>query len=328
MQPAPIISVVIPTYRRPTFLPSAVASCLEGSLSGEVEVIVVPNGSDTSWQGSLEGFAGNPMVKVFPIDIADANTARNHGLENCTARYVRFLDDDDTLLTSGSKDQYALMDKTGADICTGAVSLTDDSGDQFEVIKPPPTTDFISALLAREIATIPTAHVFRRPFIQSLRWLPNQPFLQDQLWMHIVGRHADPVWIKTDSVVGVWHHHDGYRISIDGMRSVHTALVVTSQILIDTIARLSATSRMNPARTTIAARGLWAIAHECFYLSPLYWHGVARTALSLNADLRLDHGLSTTSVGKHMHPLVGEWLSVPGRWVAAFMKWLFRRSAK
>ncbi len=322
MQDEPTISVVIPTSGRPQLLPRAVASCLAGFNQGEVEVIVVPNGPDTSWQQALSVFDGNPMVKTLPIGTADANTARNHGLLQATARYVRFLDDDDVLITAGSREQYQLMDESNADVCTGAVSQVDQHGNEFEVVMPSTMTDFIASLLSRTTASMNIAHVFRRQFVRELRWQPYQPFLQDQLWIHAVARHAEPRWIKTRSLVGVWHHHQGYRISRNAIKSVHTALKTTSGILTDTVIELNSKQRMDSSRTRVAAAELWKMADECFYLSPSHWHRVARFASTLNPEVRPETFLSGTLIEKLLPPLALQWLLVPFRWLHAFAKWL------
>jgi len=106
---SPLISVIIPTVNRPRWLPRAVDSALAGMKSGEVEVIVVPNGPDKSWRESLQPYEGNKYVRVFPIPEPNANIARNAGLAVSTGAFVRFLDDDDYLIPEGANKQYELI---------------------------------------------------------------------------------------------------------------------------------------------------------------------------------------------------------------------------
>lgn len=321
MQIVPVISIIIPTHCRPQLLPRAIYSCLAGFADGEVEVIVVPNGPDNSWQQSLAGFGNNVMVKILPITDADANTARNHGLENASGRYVRFLDDDDLLLSDGSKTQYRLMDETGADICTGAVSLVDDVEIEFDVFKPSTLADYVSSLLCRSTETIPVAHVFRREFIKHLRWLPKQPFLQDQLWMHIVCRYAEINWVKTQEVVGVWHHHRGYRISIGCIASPQIAHETTGKILSDTASELMQQNRLDAGRSSIAAAEIWKLAHPYFHRAPFYWHRIMRLAYRLDKNSCPDAWPFHYGFAAKLNPLFVEWLVMPIRWAIMTRNW-------
>ena len=72
----PLVSVIIPTKNRPLYLPNSVQSALDGMDQGDVEVVVVPNGPDNSWRRSLLPYRNNPLVRVLPIEEANANIAR------------------------------------------------------------------------------------------------------------------------------------------------------------------------------------------------------------------------------------------------------------
>lgn len=324
MQRTPIASVVIPTYGRPQYLSRAVMSCIDGFSLGEIEVIVVPNGPDDSWKSSLSGLNANPMVKIFPLANADANAARNHGLLQASAGFVRFLDDDDFLLPHGAREQYQLLEKSGADLCTGAVSFVDRNNEEFDLASPSKNMDFAASLLSRDTVTIPVPHVFRKQFIEELRWLPNQPFLQDQLWMHIVCRHAEIQWVKVETTVGVWHHHHGHRISTSRIPSADSARKVTSKILMDTAAKLAAQNRLNTIRKKAVATELWKISHEQFFFRPWFWHGVARKAMHFDHDARPQSRIHMTKFGNSLNPLLLEWIIFPFRWLKASSLWLYR----
>jgi glycosyltransferase involved in cell wall biosynthesis len=97
----PLVSVIIPTIGRPQYLPRAINSALTGIESKDVEVIVVPNGPDNSWQETLQPYHNNQSVRVIRIMEANANIARNAGLDEARGEFVRFLDDDDYLIPGG-----------------------------------------------------------------------------------------------------------------------------------------------------------------------------------------------------------------------------------
>lgn len=95
-----LVSVVIPTYKRPDFLPRAVNSVLNQTHKN-VEVIVVDdNNPDTEarlrTENIMKQFDDNPKVKYIKHDKnKNGSAARNTGARSSKGEYVAFLDDDD-----------------------------------------------------------------------------------------------------------------------------------------------------------------------------------------------------------------------------------------
>jgi glycosyltransferase involved in cell wall biosynthesis len=88
-----LLSIIIPTYNRPHFLPRAVKSALQQTVE-EVEVIVVDDGSDNPV--SLPEHSRLQVIRL-PQNSGNA-VARNVGLKAAKGQYVMYLDDDDQLL--------------------------------------------------------------------------------------------------------------------------------------------------------------------------------------------------------------------------------------
>ena len=88
-----LLSIIIPTYNRPQFLPRAVNSALQQTVE-EVEVIVVDDGSDEPVT-----LPEHSQLKVIRLSQNSGNAvARNVGLKAAKGQYVTYLDDDDQLL--------------------------------------------------------------------------------------------------------------------------------------------------------------------------------------------------------------------------------------
>lgn len=90
----PLVSVVIPTHRRPLLVKRAVQSALAQTLS-QIEVIVVIDGPD---QATREGLAAvdDPRLSVIELPTNQGCcAARNSGVAAAQARWVAYLDDDD-----------------------------------------------------------------------------------------------------------------------------------------------------------------------------------------------------------------------------------------
>src|SRR5687768_10631842 len=94
MTGCPLVSVIIPTYRRPYMCVRAVRSALKQTL-GQIEVIVVVDGRDDATVQLLERIDdGRLRVCVPSTNLGNAD-ARNSGVAASRADYVAFLDDDD-----------------------------------------------------------------------------------------------------------------------------------------------------------------------------------------------------------------------------------------
>jgi|HubBroStandDraft_3_1064219.scaffolds.fasta_scaffold66255_1 glycosyltransferase involved in cell wall biosynthesis len=91
----PTISIILPTYNRLEFLPSAIESVFAQSLT-DWELIVADDGSEADTRTYLRGLEDPPRVRVLYL----SHTGRPAGVRNVALRqahgeYVAFLDSDD-----------------------------------------------------------------------------------------------------------------------------------------------------------------------------------------------------------------------------------------
>ncbi len=113
----PVVSVIVPTFRRPELVPRAVTSALAQTVR-DIEVIVVVDGRDPETVAALERL-GDPRLQVVvpPRHLGNAD-ARNHGVARARAPWVAFLDDDDEWMPVKLERQLAAAN--GA-VCTRPV---------------------------------------------------------------------------------------------------------------------------------------------------------------------------------------------------------------
>ena len=106
----PLISVVIPTYRRPETLRVAVASILSQTY-GRLELMVVSDGPDAETAEVMrEIVAGDARVRYHELGANSGPAeARNVGVRMTTGEWVGFLDDDDEWLPKKLELQIAAM---------------------------------------------------------------------------------------------------------------------------------------------------------------------------------------------------------------------------
>jgi glycosyltransferase involved in cell wall biosynthesis len=101
MEEAPLVTLVITTFRRATLLPRALASAVrQTGRSFEVLVVNEPTPGDSA-KGIVDDFIrNNPAAPVRYVEslTKGISAARNCGARNARGEFVAFLDDDDEFL--------------------------------------------------------------------------------------------------------------------------------------------------------------------------------------------------------------------------------------
>ena len=96
----PLVSVVVPTYKRARLLRKAIVSALAQEEAGtlfDMEIIVV---DDCSPDDTAKVVAEFPGVQYLRLpENRGASGARNAGIKRSKGKYVALLDDDDEFLT-------------------------------------------------------------------------------------------------------------------------------------------------------------------------------------------------------------------------------------
>jgi len=106
-----MVSVIITTYNRRTFLRAAVLSILVQDYKDK-EVIVVDDGSTDDSRKELEGL---PVQYVWKKN-GGISSARNKGIEVARGDYIAFLDVDDLWKKKKLSTQMAMMSEEGFEI--------------------------------------------------------------------------------------------------------------------------------------------------------------------------------------------------------------------
>ena len=103
----PLVSAVIPTYRRPELVLRAVNCCLAQTYPN-MEVVVVVDGPDAEVEAVLAAVNDDRLqVVVNPVNSGQAQ-CRNLGVRNARGEWIAFLDDDDEWMPTKLERQLAL----------------------------------------------------------------------------------------------------------------------------------------------------------------------------------------------------------------------------
>ena len=92
----PDVSVLIATYNDARFLPDSVGSVLAQEYDGEIEVVIVDDGSEPAAAEVYQ--PDDARVRIERIAHGGVCRARNAGVEMCRGEFVLFLDSDDQML--------------------------------------------------------------------------------------------------------------------------------------------------------------------------------------------------------------------------------------
>ena len=95
----PYASFIIPTYNRADLLQAAVASLL-AQTRGDLEVIVVDDGSTDDTAAVIQPFLADRRLRYLTQTNQGRSAARNHGAQLAHGQFLGFLDSDDLQLTA------------------------------------------------------------------------------------------------------------------------------------------------------------------------------------------------------------------------------------
>ena len=173
---APEVSVVIPTYERCDVVTRAVDSVLRQDM-GDLEVIVVDDGSTDSTERALSTGEDDRLSYVRSTHIG-ASAARNIGARRARARWLTFLDSDDTVTSDWLSSMLAETSPPGTAIVScGYAEHADGRGVIRRQRLPRPASPAIGPI-TELIATGGTYLVLRDLFLDVGGFDPEQPAAQ------------------------------------------------------------------------------------------------------------------------------------------------------
>ena len=132
---SPLVSVIIPTYKRPERLPRAIESVLSQTYTNVEAIIVDDNNPDTDARKLTEEimapYADNPRVRYIKHEKnKNGSAARNTGAKSSNAKYLAFLDDDDEFLPEKISAQVKRLEELDEEfaVCYTAVIFEKEDG--------------------------------------------------------------------------------------------------------------------------------------------------------------------------------------------------------
>jgi glycosyltransferase involved in cell wall biosynthesis len=108
----PLVSVVIPVYNCADVLSETIDSVLKQTY-GNIEIIVVDDGSTDGTGRVAEGYLESGKVRCFHQENGGPGAARNRGIQAARGEYLVFTDADDSLTDDSIEKRMALLFEVG-----------------------------------------------------------------------------------------------------------------------------------------------------------------------------------------------------------------------
>lgn len=133
-QSNPLVSVVLPTYKRPAAANRAVTSVLNQT-HRPIELIVIDDHSPQPVADTLQPIDadGVQVTTIRHEENRGGNAARNTGIEAATGEFIAFLDDDDEWLPEKLERQVAAIDREDAGFAYTAIRNVGPDGEMISI---------------------------------------------------------------------------------------------------------------------------------------------------------------------------------------------------
>lgn len=112
-----IVSVIIPVYNTEKYIDRCLESVLNQTYSN-IEIILIDDGSKDNSGKLCDSYASiDNRIKVIHKKNQGLGMARNTGIDNCTGKYLMFIDSDDYIELDMIEKLYKSIKKENSDIC-------------------------------------------------------------------------------------------------------------------------------------------------------------------------------------------------------------------
>ncbi len=232
------VSVVIPTFNRPSFLHRALSSVL-AQTAIPTQVIVIDDCS-----GDMETLATESVIEKFSESLnlflirndanRGANYSRNRGIDAATGQYIAFLDSDDFWMPDKLARQIELIEQSAkrddAILCvTGRYRVSSDTGKIIsrQLVRSSFSSDAIirSNFIGTLSSVLVTTSVARavRGFDETL------PACQDWEFFIRIAKNVKFLSVRAPLCVYVEHHED--RISASNRKRLQGHFLIRRKYL-------------------------------------------------------------------------------------------------
>ena len=220
----PLVSVIIPTFKRNDYICRAIDSVLEQTYEN-FEIIVVDDNLPKSEERIktkliLEKY--NSLDNFIYLELDDnygGAIARNKGLEYASGKYVCFLDDDDEYLKDKLRNQVDIFEKSSIELAVvgGFANILDEKGNVINREVTKVKGDVYFRQLMKNTCTTSIAMI-RKSVVIEAGGFEKIPSSQEHLFF-IKVFSKNPYYDYVSKTVVNIYHHSGMRISTNSNKA-------------------------------------------------------------------------------------------------------------
>ena len=225
LKPAPLVSIVLPTFNRLHYLSAAVDSVFAQTFE-DWELIVADDGSEAATRSYLHTFESHPRVRVLWLaHSGNPPAVRNVALREARGDYIAFLDSDDVWAPRKLQLQVATLRANPARAWSyTGFTLIDAAGQPLTGARarrcPPIEGEFLAPLIKGEPLIVQSSVVARRDLIQKAGGYDEELSVCGDyaLWLKLA--QWSEIGLIEESLVLVRRHREQYSDDIAGLEDL------------------------------------------------------------------------------------------------------------
>jgi glycosyltransferase involved in cell wall biosynthesis len=216
----PIVTVVVPTFNRPSFLLKAVNSAIRQTFR-DLEIFVVIDGPDPGTRQALENIRDSRLRYVELPEKVGGSEARNIGSREGRGSWIALLDDDDEWLPNKLEKQLAMARSAESDVMLVTSEYICHAPGVRDVIRPrrlPRRHELLSEFMFDFLCYFQTSTflcpkqlLLEVPFDRSL------PFFQDIDWFLRLSQVKDFQLLVVDEPLSIYNMPSGRSTVTSGL---------------------------------------------------------------------------------------------------------------
>ncbi len=228
-----LISIVIPSYNRSSYLKTTIVSILDQPYSN-FEIIVIDDGSTDNTVEVIQKL-NDKRIRYFKIENSERGAARNVGLKYALGEYVNFFDSDDLYLPCLAKLAAFIQQHPESSVIYGDIQHISTDGSILKSA-PLPYNSFTKNLLHNNFLACGSVFLKREiavqfPFNEDRRLSSAEDW---ELWLRI---HTQYSFVSFQETVFQQRHHDNRSLrtidpeKIENRDNYFASLVVGNELL-------------------------------------------------------------------------------------------------
>lgn len=168
MAKAPLVSAIIPTYERPSFLCGAIKTAVSQTWPN-LEVVVVDDGSSGGCTEALVEAFDDRVSLIRHGENRGLSAARNTGVKVSEGEYVAFLDDDDRWHEEKIERQVQVLEaEPSVGLVTCCLAAIDMDGKVLRCERSKPEGDLSNQIYVRNLIGTPSRVLVRRGAFEAV----------------------------------------------------------------------------------------------------------------------------------------------------------------